>query len=478
MILTEYYSNYQTEKDILNAQDINENPFEYLIKTIYENQMIIQETNLRILSEEYSYLRDYGEEPILIGEGGIISSIFGALFKMLSNAFKAICAFFKNIFSRNKSTIESTSMKTKEDTKQNKTMDKSSNTTQSSNAGKTNMAKEPTKPKRDLEYIYKEFCSDAIKNPSKYGIDNDIFIIDCDKLTIDQFASQYTNNIINCVEEMCDDISDRYKTIISVYDSELKFYDYFGEKPDSKEYLKNNPHSIDSYLKASDKLSNARYATSSYGQWAKKHISELMVDNIPDYVKQSDIKEMYNQYMITHCLIKMTDSNKLSSLLNGKSEYIDFHVIGSGLATISATNTVKINTKPLYQLNDKCISMFNNAKAVISKAEKELKSIQQIAQGAENVIKSSSKVLPTGGKTGDAAKSELIKYFNSLGQVVTYLISTATTTNAQVSSAFAKLITHCINNNSSAAQKLANFADTVHNKAFIEFMENGDQLVL
>lgn len=72
----------------------------------------------------------------------------------------------------------------------------------------------------------------------------------------------------------------------------------------------------------------------------------------------------------------------------------------------------------------------------------------------------------------------MVKYFNSLGQSITYLISTATTTNAQTASAFAKLITHAITENTNSAKKLARFADKVYMDAFNEWMENGSPLVL
>ena len=490
--------------DFCNCDDIVGNPFEYIIKSIYENQMIIEDMNMAIISEEYTYLRDYGTEPILVGEAGIIGTIFGGLFRLLGNAFKAICSFFKSIFSRNKSTVESASKEIKDssDGSTQKLQDKPNKDT-SGNSNPQPNSKEPNKIqtqkttkqsassqpnakiKRDLPDIYRNFCDDAVKNPSKYGLDDDVVILGEDyvKQMITTFANEYANIITGVVNDMSSDIRDRYQTIITVYDHDLEGYDYFHNKADAKEYLKNHPGSIDSYLKASDKIATDKTIL-EYGDWFKNHIQEKMINQIPEFVRQSDIKEMYHEYVTSHNLRKMTEPAELKSILSGKSDCVKVLVTNNAGSRANEKGTIELNTAYLLKLNDQCAAIFNNAKTVIAKAEKDLKAIQQIAKGAEQRIQvlahpgDFTNIGTIAGKKGNEAKSVMVKYFNSLGQSITYLISTATTTNAQTASAFAKLITHAITENTNSAKKLARFADKVYMDAFNEWMENGSPLVL
>lgn len=232
---------------------------------------------------------------------------------------------------------------------------------------------------------------------------------------------------------------------------------------------------IDAKLQDFDKMGSARYIN-GYGEWVKHYIQEHMIDVIPDYVRTSDYKEMRAQYVNP---IEMGTANKLELLLRGKSDYLLFDMsnFGNDHARVLESKSIRINTEKLYKINDQCSALFENAKKVIKKAESNLKNIHQIASGAEKQIKrlatpgDYTSVSKVGGKTGEEAKTKLLKYFNSLGQSVTYLISTATTTNTQVSSAFAKLISHYITINTNTCTKLASFADRVYQDVYNEWID-------
>lgn len=83
--------------------DINTNPFEYMLYASYECAMMEQEINLTAISMEYSYLRETGIEPI--AESNIITTIFSAIKNAIVEAFRKIAAFFKKIFSSSEEAI-------------------------------------------------------------------------------------------------------------------------------------------------------------------------------------------------------------------------------------------------------------------------------------------------------------------------------------------------------------------------------------
>lgn len=508
--------------DFMNTDDISGNPFEYIIRNVYENQMIIADMNLQIMAEEYTYLKTYGEEPVFIGEGGIISTIFGGLFKLLANAFKAICSFFKNIFSKNKSTIESTSKDIKANTNKSSTSDKSKTSSNTSTSTKTSDSssnvekgspiivkrtntasptsntkastktqnnsasdKNKTSDSADYQKFWHDICISASKNPSKYGLNENDVIIDPSRTqkSILTFANEYANIIINTVNDMSSDIRSRYETLITVYDDDLRLYDYMHQKSDTQNYLNTHSPDLDKKVKAFDSLEKER-GLEHYGDWAKKHITEVMIDRIPEYVKQSDIKEMYYQYIGDDCVTKMTEYANVNALLNGKNKYIKITNQPFSHNAGEDKNAIQVNTTELNKLNDQCATIFANAKAVITRAEKDLKSIQQIASGAENRIKMAAQpnspinVGTISGRKGNDAKQVLVKYFNSLSQSITFLISQATTVNAQTSSAFAKLISHCISVNANTCKKMVLFVNDVSLDAFGDWFQNGGPLVL
>ncbi len=507
--------------DFCNCDNIVGNPFEYIIRSIYENQMILEDMNMAIMTEEYTYLKNMGEEPVFIGEGGIISTIFGGLFKLLANAFKAICSFFKNIFSKNKSTIETTSEDIKANTNKSSASDKSktqssTNTSTKTSASSSSVEKgspiiirrtnnnsssnnkasskpqnnsEPTKNKtsnvEDYQKIWHDLCITASKNPSKYGLNENDVIIDPARTqkSILTFANEYANIIISTVNDMSSDIRNRYETLITVYDDGLQLYDYMHQKSDAQNYLKNHPRNLDDKVKAFDSLENERFLE-RYGDWAKKHITEIMIDRIPEYVRQSDIKEMYHQYIGDDCVTKMTEYANVNALLTGKNKYIKLTNLPFSTKANEDKNAIQVNTAELNKLNDQCATIFANAKAVIARAEKDLKSIQQIASGAEEQIKMAAKpdspinVGTISGRKGNAAKQVLVKYFNSLSQSITFLISQATTVNAQTSASFAKLISHCISVNANTCKKMATFVNDVSLDAFGDWFDDSKPLVL
>lgn len=512
---------YEFANDFINIDEISGNPFEYMIRNVYENQMIIADMNLHIMSEEYTYLKKYGDEPVFIGEGGIISTIFGGLFKLLANAFKAICSFFKNIFSKNKSTIESTSKDIKANTNKNHISDKSK--TQSSTSSKTSSAssssvekgspiiirqtntnssssntkastktqkdtasnKNKTSDADDYQKTWHDICIAASKNPSKYGLSENDVIIDPSRTqkSILTFANEYANIIISTVNDMSSDIRNRYETLITVYDDGLQLYDYMHQKSDAQNYLKTHSLNLDDKVKAFDSLEKER-GLEHYGDWVKKHITEVMIDRIPEYVRQSDIKEIYHQYISDDCVTKMTEYANVNALLTGKNKYIKLTNLPFSTKANEDKNAIQVNTTELNKLNEQCAAIFANAKAVITKAEKDLKSIQQIASGAEERIKMAAQpnspinVGTISGRKGNDAKQVLVKYFNSLSQSITFLISQATTVNAQTSTAFAKLISHCISVNANTCKKMALFVNDVSLDAFSEWFSNGKPLVL
>lgn len=519
MILNEFLKIYESQQDLRNAEEILGDPFEYLIRNIYENQMIIADMGMQIMAEEYSYLKEYGEEPVLIGEGGIISTIFGGLFKLLGNAFKAICNFFKSIFSRNKSTIESTKDVDKKDDKSEEntknrtapnsqpTASKSSSTFKATNVSarpivitntdnsKTKLkdskptpsqkqtTSAPKKPIDNRNIIFNKIIMDAAKNPDKYGLDHDVYIIDPDAAgkSVLTFANQYADNIIHCVDDMSEDLRIRYEEVIASFDPRLDTYDYPHIDPKANEYRKTHSDPIEQF-KQSERMRNDRTVL-HYNDWFKKHVTEMMLSKIPDYVKQSDAKEMYHQFTIDKCCIKI-DHARLYQIFVGHSEYIKVVKIADSDMRADSQQSIDINTKPLYKLNEQCEVIFNNAKSVIQKAEKDLKSIQQLASGAENEInrmcKPNNGATPASivGKRGEEAKPVYINYFKALNSSVTYLITTATTTNSQVASAFAKLISHCISLNTSACRTLAKFVKDVNHEAFKAFWTSGSVLEL
>lgn len=509
--------------DFCNCDDIGGNPFEYIIRSIYENQMIIADMNLQIMAEEYTYLKKYGEEPVFIGEGGIISTIFGGLFKLLANAFKAICSFFKNIFSKNKSTIESTSKDIKANTDKSSTSDKqktqsnintsskasassssvekgspiiirqiNTNNSSSSNSktspksqNNSELAKNKTSNSEDYQKIWHDLCITASKNPSKYGLNENDVIIDPSRTqkSILTFANEYANIIINTVNDMSSDIRSRYETLITVYDDDLQLYDYMHQKSDAQNYLKTHPRDLDNNVKAFDSLEKER-GLEHYGDWVKKHITEVMINRIPEYVRQSDIKEMYHQYIGDDCVTKMTEYTNVNALLTGKNKYIKLTNLPFNNTANQDKNAIQVNTTELNKLNEQCVTIFANAKAVIVRAEKDLKSIQQIASGAENRIKMAAQPNSTinvgtiSGRKGNDAKQVLVKYFNSLSQSITFLISQATTVNAQTSASFAKLISHCISVNANTCKKMAKFVNDVSLDAFGDWFDNSGPIVL
>lgn len=521
MILNEVCKIYESKLDIQNAKDIFGDPFEYIIRNIYENQMIIADMNLQIMAEEYTYLKNYGEEPVFIGEGGIISTIFGGLFKLLANAFKAICSFFKNIFTKNKSTIESTSKDIKANTDKSSTSDKqktqsSMNTQSKASASSSNVEKRSpiiiqtntnssssntkalpktqnnTKSNKnktsnvdEYQKIWHDMCISASKNPSKYGLNENDVIIDPSRTqkSILTVANEYANIIINTVNDMSSDIRSRYETLITVYDDDLQLYDYMHQKSDAQNYLKTHQRDLDNKVKAFDSLEKER-GLEHYGDWVKKHITEVMIDRIPEYVRQSDIKEMYHQYIGDDCVTKMTEYANVNALLTGKNKYIKLTNLPFNTKANEDKNAIQVNTTELNKLNEQCATIFANAKAIIVRAEKDLKSIQQIASGAENRIKKAAQpnspinVGTISGRKGNDAKQVLVKYFNSLSQSITFLISQATTVNAQTSASFAKLISHCISVNANTCKKMANFVNDVSLDAFGEWFDNGGPIVL
>ena len=255
------------------------------------------------------------------------------------------------------------------------------------------------------------------------------------------------------------------------------------QKSDAQNYLKNHPRNLDDKVKAFDSLENERFLE-RYGDWAKKHITEIMIDRIPEYVRQSDIKEMYHQYIGDDCVTKMTEYANVNALLTGKNKYIKLTNLPFSTKANEDKNAIQVNTAELNKLNDQCATIFANAKAVIARAEKDLKSIQQIASGAEEQIKMAAKpdspinVGTISGRKGNAAKQVLVKYFNSLSQSITFLISQATTVNAQTSASFAKLISHCISVNANTCKKMATFVNDVSLDAFGDWFDDSKPLVL
>lgn len=89
------------ESAVIN--DITGDPFEYILRASYECALMESEINLTAIQMEYSYLREYGIEPI--AEANVISTVFNAIKNAIVTAFKRIAEFFKNIFSSSETAI-------------------------------------------------------------------------------------------------------------------------------------------------------------------------------------------------------------------------------------------------------------------------------------------------------------------------------------------------------------------------------------
>ncbi len=87
----------------VEINDITGDPFEYILSASYECALMESEINLTAIQMEYSYLREYGIEPI--AEANVISTIFSAIKNAIVAAFKRIAEFFKNIFSSSETAI-------------------------------------------------------------------------------------------------------------------------------------------------------------------------------------------------------------------------------------------------------------------------------------------------------------------------------------------------------------------------------------
>lgn len=273
--------------------------------------------------------------------------------------------------------------------RRNNTNSSSSNTKVSSKTQNNTISnKNKTSNSEDYQKIWHDLCITASKNPSKYGLDENDVIIDSSRTqkSILTFANEYANIIINTVNDMSSDIRSRYETLITVYDDDLQLYDYMHQKSDAQNYLKTHPRDLDNKVKAFDSLEKER-GLEHYGDWVKKHITEVMINRIPEYVRQSDIKEMYHQYIGDDCVTKMTEYANVNALLTGKNKYIKLTNLPFSTKANEDKNAIQVNTTELNKLNEQCVTIFANAKAIIVRAEKDLKSIQQIASGAEERIK-------------------------------------------------------------------------------------------
>lgn len=87
-----------------SAPLIDEDPFDFMTRTYYESQFVEKQIEMSTMLEEYAYLKENGCE--LVTESNkftdTVKKIFTAIKDAIVKAAKAVAAFFKKIFTRNK----------------------------------------------------------------------------------------------------------------------------------------------------------------------------------------------------------------------------------------------------------------------------------------------------------------------------------------------------------------------------------------
>ena len=87
-----------------SAPLIDEDPFDFMTRTYYESQFVEKQIEMSTMLEEYAYLKENGCE--LVTEANkftdTVKKIFTAIKDAIVKAAKAVAAFFKKIFTRNK----------------------------------------------------------------------------------------------------------------------------------------------------------------------------------------------------------------------------------------------------------------------------------------------------------------------------------------------------------------------------------------
>lgn len=87
-----------------SAPLIDEDPFDFMTRTYYESQFVEKQIEMSTMLEEYAYLKETGCE--LVTESNkftdTVKKIFTAIKDAIVKAAKAVAAFFKKIFTRNK----------------------------------------------------------------------------------------------------------------------------------------------------------------------------------------------------------------------------------------------------------------------------------------------------------------------------------------------------------------------------------------
>ena len=454
MILSDMYASQTAFYEMMDAGIYTSEPFEFLIKTIYENEMIIQSANLYLMAKDYEYLRETGDELTFIGEGGIISTIFGGLFKIIKKAAQSVASFFKSVFNKNSEKIEQT--KTEENQKtQTSTIQKSThdtdniseknkaniattaNRTSDNKAAKSNdidtndmyralnnikkLEADIKKLKNELSVIESDTIKNILKDPKlldDINIDRRLIRIDSSKFL--NTADTYSNYIIDKIINSCSDI---------LHDEYNSFNNVYGNGHFDGEYM----HDLNNrdFSKDADKFESGKFKL-SVDTFNKILSSRIKI--LPKHFRviggrgfAGELEDYEKDHLIsTTQLSAIIDESVLTGKKNLQDDYI----------------------KEMENIKSQCSKLFERAKKVIKSTEDNLKKLQGYAQQTESHIQHMQSVGNVGGDADpEKAKKMLSKYFNGLNQCVSSLITQSTNINLMVQRDYGSFITLSISNN-------------------------------
>lgn len=490
MILSEICDSQTAFHEMMNIGIYTDEPFEFLIKTIYENEMIIQSTNLSLMVKDYEYLKETGNELTLIDEGGIVSTIFSGLFKLVKKAAQAVASFFKSIFRKNSEKIEQTEKETANIKNSSNSKPNTSTINKPSTSNITDVSKseppannstdtsksEPTvtvtwvraadhpknatpksdttndtndmhrdldnakkldsqikKLKKELADVEANTIKDILKDPTL--LSDDVYI---ERRLICIDSSKLLNEAGTCAEFITDHIIHNAERIL--VDEYNSFNNVYSNRHVNNAYL--SALNMRDYNKDMDKFESGKFKL-SVNQFYKflNNRFRLLYETIPVMnASYADILDIYGKNHTISSADKLADIID-ESVLMGKKTLRDNYV------------------REMKLTNSKCSDLFERAKKEIKYTEDCLKKLQGYAQQTESQIQKIQKFSAVDGTTDpEKIKKMLTKYFNGLNRCASSLISQCTDNIIRAQRSYGSFISLIIDNNTQFVKEY----DSVH----------------